>query len=294
MELIQDVAEILGLGLACAAAGGLLPPNEAAQIQALRGMIVTLEQADPILRAHPRLREQLVEIAASAQRVAQLEAVLLADPLARMAQLKEVLSAGPVTLAVLPEDLRREWVAQDGKAKISVFPKGDANDPLVRERFVHAVLQVAPNAAGTPIQFIEAAGTIAGAFARAGAYAIGAILLLVGITLQRGRDTLLVLCPLLFAGLFTLATMASLGLALDSSLGNHRQEESNNRVRAVRRRAGARSVEWRCRRGGMRLRVCWLAGDGHWGGGESGCWRGGRRGVCDRTERGAPLARLLV
>ena len=81
---------------------------------------------------------------------------------------------------------------------------------------------------------------------------------------------------------------------LDSSLGNHRQEESNNRVRAVRRRAGARSVEWRCRRGGMRLRVCWLAGDGHWGGGESGCWRGGRRGVCERTERGAPLARLLV
>src|SRR6516165_1918859 len=81
---------------------------------------------------------------------------------------------------------------------------------------------------------------------------------------------------------------------LDSSLGNHRQEESNNRVRAVRRRAGARSVEWRCRRGGMRLRVCWPAGDGHWGGGESGCWRGGRRGVCERTERGAPLARLLV
>ena len=215
LELIQDVAEILGPGLARAAASGLLPPDAAAQSQALSGMIAALEQADPMLRADSSLREQLAEIAASAQRVAQLEAVLLADPLARMAQLKEVLSAAPVTLADLPEDLRREWVAQDGKAKISVFPKGDANDPVVRERFVRAVLQVAPNAAGTPIQFIEAAGTIAAAFARAGAYAIGAILLLVGITLRRGRDTLLVLCPLLFAGLFTLATMASLGLALD-------------------------------------------------------------------------------
>src|SRR6516164_9950562 len=70
------------------------------------------------------------------------------------------------------------------------------------------------------------------------------------------------------------ATLSKAGDVLDSSLGNHRQEESNNRVRAVRRRAGARSVEWRCRRGGMRLRVCWPAGDGHWGGGESGCWQG--------------------
>src|SRR5262249_57341772 len=114
-------------------------------------------------------------------------------------------TAEPVTLSDLQQELRREWVARDGKAKISVFPRGDANDPVVRARFVHAVLQVAPNAAGTPIQFIEAAGTIAGAFARAGTYAIGAILLLVGITLRRGRGTLVVLCPLLVGGLLTLA-----------------------------------------------------------------------------------------
>jgi hopanoid biosynthesis associated RND transporter like protein HpnN len=215
LELIQDLTEILGPGLARAADGSLPPPDAAAQNRALSGMIAALEQADPMLRAHPRLREQLAEIAASGERVAQLEAVLLADPLARMAQLREVLSAAPVTLADLPQDFRREWVARDGKAKISLFPRGDANDPIVRARFVHAVLQVAPNAAGTPIQFSEAAGTIAGAFARAGAYAIAAILLLVGITLRQGRDTLLVLCPLLFAGLFTLATMAGFGLALD-------------------------------------------------------------------------------
>src|SRR5262249_14222848 len=169
LELIQDVAEILGPGLALAAAESLPPPDAAAQSQALSGTIAALEQAALMLRADFRLREQLAEIAASPQRVAQLEAVLLADPLARMAQAKEVLSAAPVTLVDLPEDLRREWVAQDGKAKISVFPKGDANDPVIREGFVRAVLGVAPNAAGTPIQFIESAGTVVGAFARAGA-----------------------------------------------------------------------------------------------------------------------------
>jgi hopanoid biosynthesis associated RND transporter like protein HpnN len=215
LEVIQDAAESLWPALALAAALKLPPPDAAAQSQALRWMMMDLEQAVSRLWADSRLREQLAEIAASAQRVAQLEAVLLADPLARMAQVQEVLSTAPVALADLPEDLRREWVAQDGKAKISVFPKGDANDPIIRDGFVRAMLMVAPNAAGTPIQFTESARTVVGAFTQAGAYAIGAILLLVGMTLRRWRDTLLVLCPLLLAGLYTLATMAGLGLALD-------------------------------------------------------------------------------
>ncbi len=214
LALIQEVADTLGPGLALAAVNSLPAPDAAAQSQAVKWTIANLEQAVPALR-DPPLREQLAKIAASPQLVAQLEAVLLADPLARMAQAQEVLSAVPVTLADLPQDLRREWVAQDGEAKISVFPKGDANDSVIRTRFVRAVLSVAPNAAGTPVQFAESARTIVGAFAQAGTYAIGAILLLVAITLRRWRDTLLVLGPLLLAGLFTLATMAGLGLALD-------------------------------------------------------------------------------
>jgi uncharacterized protein len=215
LALIQEVAETLGPGLALAAATSPRPPDAAAQSQALNWTISDLEQADPALQAESGLREQLARIAASPARVAQLEAVLLPDPLARMAQVQDVLSAAPVTLADLPQDLRREWVAEDGKAKISVFPKGNANDPVIRTRFVRAVLSVAPNAAGTPIQFAESARTVVDSFARAGAYAMAAILLLVGITLRRARDTLLVLGPLLLAGLFTLASMAGLGLALD-------------------------------------------------------------------------------
>src|SRR5262249_17619479 len=177
LELIQDIAEAHGPALEHAAAESLPPPDAATQSQALSATIAALERAAPMLGPDLGLREQLAEIAVSPQRVAQLEAVLLADAVARMAQMKEILSAAPVSLADLPEDLRREWVAPDGKAKISVFPKDDANDPIVRARFVRAVLSVAPNAAGTPIQFVESAGTVADAFARAGAYAVGAIFL---------------------------------------------------------------------------------------------------------------------
>ena len=214
LSLIDDIAETLRPGLALAAADSLPPPDTAAQSQALRWTLIDLQQAPPPLQSES-LRAQLAEIAASPQRVAQLEAALLADPLARLAQVQEILSASPVTLADLPENLRREWVAPDGKAKLSVFPKGDASDPVIRGRFVRAVLGVAPNAAGTPVQFAQSARTVVDAFAQAGAYAIAAILLLIGATLRRLHDTLLVICPLLLAGLFTLATMAGLGLALD-------------------------------------------------------------------------------
>src|SRR5262249_45110731 len=118
LELIQDIAEAHGPALERAGADNLPPPDAAAQIQALNETIVALDQAAPMLRVDPSLRGQLAQIAASDQRVAQLEAVLLPDPLARMGQMKEVLSAAPVTLTDLPEELRREWVAPNGEAKI--------------------------------------------------------------------------------------------------------------------------------------------------------------------------------
>jgi uncharacterized protein len=216
LAAIENVAETLRPGLALAAADRLAPPDEAAQRQAIGWMMQSLEQAAPKLQGATTLRDQLGAIAAAgAQRIAQLETMLLADPLARIKLAQEVLAAEPVTLTDLPKELRREWVAQDGKAKISVFPKGNANDPAIREHFVRAVQHIAPNASGTPIQFTESAHTIVDAFAQAGAYAIGAILLLVSIALRSMRDTLLVLGPLLLAGLFTLATMVGLGIPLD-------------------------------------------------------------------------------
>src|SRR6516162_2195716 len=70
---------------------------------------------------------------------------------------------------------------------------------------------------------------------------------------------------------------------LDSSSENRRQKEFDNCCAKVRRQGDRRSVEWLCRRDGRRLRACWPACDGCQGSGESGCWRAGRRGVCERT-----------
>src|SRR5207248_2917878 len=62
---------------------------------------------------------------------------------------------------------------------------------------------------------------------------------------------------------------------------------------AARRQGDRRSVEWLCRRDGRRLRACWLVCDGCQGSGESGCWRAGRRAVCERTGRAGRPEPLL-
>jgi len=87
--------------------------------------------------------------------------------------------------------------------------------------------------------------------------------------------------------------LAEQAATLDSSAENRRQKEFNNRRARFRRQGDRRSVEWLCRRDGRRLRACWPACDGCQGSGESGCWRAGRRAVCERTGRAGRPEPLL-
>src|SRR5258707_11611473 len=115
----------------------------------------------------------------------------------------------------LPADLRRAWVNEDGRARLEVFPKGDPRDNTVLERFVAAVRTVAPEATGAPVTIQESGSTVVGAFTRAGCIAVIAITLLLLVVLRHLWDVLLVLVPLLFAGLLTAATSVMLDLPLN-------------------------------------------------------------------------------
>ncbi len=125
------------------------------------------------------------------------------------------MQAGPVTLETLPDDLRREWVAADGRARVEVFPKGDANDNQTLRRFVAAVRAVAPEATGAPVSIQEWSGAIVRAFLQAGVWALLAITVLLAFTLRRASDVLLTLAPLLLSGLVTLGICAAVGFPLN-------------------------------------------------------------------------------
>jgi hopanoid biosynthesis associated RND transporter like protein HpnN len=156
---------------------------------------------------------------AAAQRgptiVPPLRDALLAGLLRRLDSLREMTQAKPLTLESLPPELRDSWIAADGRARIEVFPKGDARDNSVLERFVAAVHNVAPDATGTPVTIQEAGRLISRAFFDAGIVGVAAITILLCVVLRRLREVAMVLAPLLLAALLTLAVTVVFGMSLN-------------------------------------------------------------------------------
>ena len=97
----------------------------------------------------------------------------------------------PVTIASMPADMREDWVAPDGTARIQVFPKDTSNDPAALSAFSDQVLSVAPEATGAPISIRESGTTIVGAFIEAGVLSFIVIIILLSLVLRRLCDVLM-------------------------------------------------------------------------------------------------------
>ena len=118
------------------------------------------------------------------------------------------LTAERVTRESLPPELVRDWIAPDGRVRIDIWPKGDANDIASIRRFARAVLSVEPGATGEAVGSTEWGDTIVRAFAEAAGLALLSIFVLLWIVLRRLTDVLVTLIPLLVAGLVTLEICA--------------------------------------------------------------------------------------
>ena len=176
------------------AAAGAGPGADAAT--RLAGLLTRLAQADPAIRQ-------------------QAEAALIEPLRISLYGLSQALTAEPVTLASLPADFKREWLAPDGRARVEVLPGGDPDDTAVLRDFVRAVIAVAPDATGPAVSLYEAANTIVRAFIEAGIFALAAIFALLWVSLRRITDVLLTLVPLLLAAVVTLELCVVLDLPLN-------------------------------------------------------------------------------
>jgi hopanoid biosynthesis associated RND transporter like protein HpnN len=132
-----------------------------------------------------------------------------------LATVSDSLKAAPVTLENMPAELRADWVAQDGTARVQVFPKDTSNDHQALAAFSDRVLSMAPQATGAPISIRESGKTIVGAFAEAGILSFIVITILLALVLRSLHDVLMTLAPLVLSGLLTLATCVLLGLKLN-------------------------------------------------------------------------------
>jgi predicted RND superfamily exporter protein len=109
----------------------------------------------------------------------------------------------------------RGWLTPDGRARLSITPKGDANENGVLTRFIAAVIREVPDATGTALSIREAGRAVVSAFAEAGVLSFVAITGLLLVTLRRVRDVAITMAPIVLTGLLTMGSCVVVGQPLN-------------------------------------------------------------------------------
>jgi hopanoid biosynthesis associated RND transporter like protein HpnN len=124
-------------------------------------------------------------------------------------------TAVSVTLDDLPDDIRRDWLAPDGTARVQVIPSAAVTDGEELEAFAARMQAVAAAATGVPIIIAEAAKVVRQSFAQAVLMTAVAIIAIIALVRRSLADVVLILTPLLLASIWTIAGAALLGLTFN-------------------------------------------------------------------------------
>lgn len=196
------------------------PPSDADNVAALQVMSNRLRAlasgSGPGAQAAQRLSAAAVQLARADSPVRNCAQDDFVSPLrVDLAALRAFAEAERVTRENLPQSLRRQWLMDDGRARIEVLPRGDTDSTEVMGQFAEAVTGIDPNAVGVPISILESSRTVVRAFAEAGIYALLSIAVLLWIVLRRLSDVMLTLLPLIVAGVVTLELCVVIGMPLN-------------------------------------------------------------------------------
>jgi hypothetical protein len=219
LAAIQDASNLLGLAL-----DPLLTqpaPKDDENTHALAAAAADLRAAagstaSPAAGHVRRLAAALDRLAEGSPALRQRASDMLLPGLSTLlAQARDSLQAQPVTLDKLPMDLRSNWIAADGRARLSIVPRGDSNDNRLLSRFIDAVQAVEPDVTGSPIGIRESGSTVVGAFAEAGVLSFIAITLLLFAILRKARDVAITMAPIVLTGLLTMGSCVLIGQPLN-------------------------------------------------------------------------------
>jgi uncharacterized protein len=163
-----------------------------------------------------RLADALTALASGTSDLrARATAALVPGLKTMLAQMSASLQASPVTIASMPPDMVRDWIAPDGTTRVQVFPKDTSGTNASLAAFSKAVLKQVPSATGAPISIRQSGTTIVNAFIEAGLLSFIVITFLLIVVLRRMRDVMLTIIPLVLTGLLTLGTAVAIGLQLN-------------------------------------------------------------------------------
>jgi uncharacterized protein len=221
-------AKLKLIGDAAAALDGALNPGEMISPPTDRdGVNALLAAADALTKAAGdrygpgpdaarRLSGLLSKLAKSSAADRERVERAFAEPLRFSLDLLRVsLKPERISPETIPDEIARDWIAPDGRARVEVLPNGDPDDTQTVRNFVKAVLAAEPDASGPAVELFAAGNTVVRCFIEAGVFALGVIAILLLIALRRIGDVLLTLVPLVIAGVVTLELCVVLGIALN-------------------------------------------------------------------------------
>ena len=214
VAILNDLNDLMSLSLDPVTVAN--PPSDAEIKAAFRQCAARLRKAmasSDIARQLARLLDQAAD--ADPAVYPQLKHMLIDGLMPRLAALKASMTAGKFSLDTLPPEIKSDWIAPDGEARIAVFPSGDDNNSANLAKFVAALRTVAPDVTGPAVQIYESGRAVSDAFRTATLTALVALTLLLFLVLRRLRDVLYVLAPLLAAGGTVILVMVVSGIQLN-------------------------------------------------------------------------------
>ncbi|MDD1612957.1 MAG: MMPL family transporter [Methylococcaceae bacterium] len=166
------------------------------------------------------LRDILVELDARQetsrrQFIEQVQITLLGTLPKVMNELYASLNASEVTLDDVPQDIKERWLSKSGLYRIQIIPKYDLNNLDNMAKFINDVQSIAPETTDLPIMYWESMKEVINAFQQAIIIALITIALLLLAIRRNLTDTLLVMTPLILAGLFTMASTVLTGTPIN-------------------------------------------------------------------------------
>lgn len=217
LMIIEDMAMVLG---SQARSFPALKPDED-PIPGINNLIKVIDDVLP-LKTNPHeievlksfkkeLQDILLELSTRQEPdrrefIEKIQTTLLGTLPNAMNELYASFDAKEITLKDIPADIKDRWLSKDGFFRIQILPKKDLNDLAYLQEFITDVQAIAPDTTDLPIMYWESMKEVISAFQQAIVIALVAIALLLYAIRRNITDTLLVMTPLILAGLFTMAS----------------------------------------------------------------------------------------
>lgn len=214
LEIIEDLDIVLGADLD----SFNRPLDKADSRQGLLNLQtkINLALANPISNASPELLQKLQQditafihsadgMTSPEASYQQLETSLLRLLPFTMQQLSSSLLAYEYELEDIPASIKQNWVSQSGIYKVIIDPKKDLNIAKNLTEFATDVQSIDDSVTGLPVSDLAAGAVISKVFVQAFSTAFIIIFIVLLLLLRNLRNSLLVMWPLLLAGLLTAA-----------------------------------------------------------------------------------------